>query len=46
MLDVSLYIGCSVEIVEKYCGVGGVVEKVIVFYVEYIKGFVVVEFNV
>jgi adenylosuccinate lyase len=46
MLDASLYIGRSVEIVEKYCGAGGAVEKAIAPYAEYIKGSAVAELNV
>jgi len=34
MLKAELYIGRSVEIVEKYCGSGGPVEKALVPYLE------------
>ncbi|KKY30838.1 putative adenylosuccinate lyase [Diaporthe ampelina] len=46
MLKAELYIGRSVEIVEKYCGPGGPVEKALVPYAEYIKGSSTAELNV
>ncbi|KAM6477682.1 L-Aspartase-like protein [Trichoderma sp. SZMC 28011] len=38
MLKADLYIGRSAEIVDKYCGPGGVVEKALAPYAAYIKG--------
>lgn len=46
MLKAELYIGRSVEIVEKYCGPGGAVEKALAPYSEYIKGSSTAELNV
>ena len=46
MLQAELYIGRSVEIVEKYCGPGGPVEKALVPYLEYIEGSSTAELNV
>ena len=46
MLKAELYIGRSVEIVEKYCGPGGPVEKALVPYLEYIEGAGTVELEV
>lgn len=46
MLNAELYIGRSVEIVEKYCGPGGPVEKALVPYLQYIKGSRTAELNV
>lgn len=46
MLKAELYIGRSVEIVEKYCGPGGPVEKALVPYLEYIEGTSTAELNV
>ncbi|KAF5021782.1 hypothetical protein F66182_6157 [Fusarium sp. NRRL 66182] len=46
MLEAKLYIGRSVEIVDKYCGTGGPVEKQLAPYGEYIKGSGVAELNV
>lgn len=40
------YIGRSAEIVEKYCGPGGAVEKALAPYAEYIKGSGVAELSV
>ncbi|TGJ83942.1 hypothetical protein E0Z10_g4811 [Xylaria hypoxylon] len=37
MLDPKLYIGRSVDIVEKYCGVGGPVDLKLVPYMKYIR---------
>ncbi|PNY27297.1 Adenylosuccinate lyase, partial [Tolypocladium capitatum] len=46
MLKAELYIGRSVEIVEKYCGPGGPVEKALAPYMTYIKGSSTAELNV
>lgn len=46
MLKAELYIGRSVEIVEKYCGHGGPIEKALAPYSEYIKGSSTAELNV
>jgi adenylosuccinate lyase len=37
MLDPSLYIGRSVEIVNRYCGTGGVLEKKLAAYQSHIQ---------
>lgn len=46
MLDAKLYTGRSAEIVERYCGPGGAVEKALKPYAEYIKGATTAELNV
>ncbi|KAI9150114.1 Adenylosuccinate lyase [Paramyrothecium foliicola] len=46
MLDATLYTGRSAEIVEKYCGPGGAVEKALAPYKEYIEGSSTAELNV
>ena len=46
MLKAELYIGRSVEIVEKYCGPGGPVEKALLPHLEYIEGSGTAELNV
>ncbi|KAI1484971.1 adenylosuccinate lyase [Biscogniauxia mediterranea] len=46
MLKAELYIGRSVEIVEKYCGPGGPVKKALAPYSEYIENSSTVELNV
>jgi adenylosuccinate lyase len=46
MLKAELYIGRSVEIVEKFCGPGGPVEKALVPYLEYIEGSSTAELNI
>ncbi|KND93900.1 Adenylosuccinate lyase [Tolypocladium ophioglossoides CBS 100239] len=46
MLKAELYIGRSVEIVDKYCGPRGPVEKALAPYMAYIKGSSTAELNV
>ena len=46
MLKAELYIGRSVEIVEKYCGLGSPVEKTLAPYSGYIKASSTAELNV
>lgn len=46
MLKADLYIGRSVEIVERYCGAGGPVETKLAPYAEYIKGSDMAELHV
>lgn len=46
MLKAELYIGRSVEIVDKYCGPGGPVERALAPYMTYIKGSSTAELNV
>ena len=46
MLKADLYIGRSVEIVEKYCGPGGPIEKALHPYLEYIEGSTTAELSV
>jgi adenylosuccinate lyase len=46
MLKADLYIGRSVEIVDKYCGPGGPVEKALAPYMEYIKSATTAELKV
>ncbi|OAA63841.1 Adenylosuccinate lyase [Cordyceps fumosorosea ARSEF 2679] len=46
MLKAELYTGRSAEIVDKYCGPGGPVEKALAPYREYIKGAATTELNV
>ena len=46
MLDAKLYTGRSAEIVEKFCGKGGVVEKALQPYSEYISKAGVAELSV
>jgi len=46
MLKPELYIGRSPEIVERYCGPGGPVEKKLAGYMDYIKGSTTAELNV
>ncbi|KAK1963939.1 Adenylosuccinate lyase [Colletotrichum sublineola] len=46
MLNAELYIGRSVEIVERYCGPGGEVEKKLAPYMEHIKGASTAQLNV
>ena len=46
MLKAELYIGRSPEIVEKYCGKGGPVEKALAPYMEYILSTATAELSV
>lgn len=46
MLQPELYIGRSIEIVDKYCGPGGVVEKALAPYQEYISKSTTAQLNV
>lgn len=46
MLKAELYTGRSAEIVDKYCGPGGPVEKALAPYMSYIKGTSAAELNV
>ncbi|KAM3499114.1 hypothetical protein MY10362_007601 [Beauveria mimosiformis] len=46
MLKAELYTGRSAEIVDKYCGPGGSVEKALAPYREYIKGAATTELSV
>ncbi|KAL6852603.1 hypothetical protein ACO1O0_007150 [Amphichorda felina] len=46
MMQPELYIGRSVQIVEKYCGPGGAVEKALAPYQKYIAGSVTTQLNV
>ncbi|KAJ3495904.1 hypothetical protein NLG97_g3051 [Lecanicillium saksenae] len=46
MLKAELYTGRSAEIVDKYCGSGGPVDKALAPYREYIKGAATTELNV
>lgn len=46
MLRAELYTGRSSDIVDKYCGPGGAVEKALAPYAEYIKGAATAELNV
>ncbi|KAJ6788233.1 hypothetical protein PWT90_04377 [Aphanocladium album] len=46
MLKAELYTGRSAEIVDKYCGPGGPVDKALAPYREYIKGAATTELNV
>lgn len=46
MMEPKLYIGRSVEIVEKYCGAGGPVEKALAPYQQYITTTAAAQLNV
>ncbi|KAG5971763.1 hypothetical protein E4U55_001092 [Claviceps digitariae] len=46
MLQPELYIGRSIEIVDKYCGAGGVVEKALAPYQQYISKSTTAQLNV
>ncbi|GAO13506.1 hypothetical protein UVI_02016170 [Ustilaginoidea virens] len=46
MLQPELYIGRSVEIVDKYCGAGGVVEKALAPYQQYVLESTTAQLNV
>ncbi|KAK2608728.1 hypothetical protein QQS21_002717 [Conoideocrella luteorostrata] len=46
MLQPELYVGRSVEIVDKYCGAGGVVEKALAPYQQYILKSTTAQLNV
>ncbi|KAF1733533.1 Adenylosuccinate lyase [Beauveria bassiana] len=46
MLKAELYTGRSAEIVDKYCGPGGAVDKALAPYREYIKGAATTELSV
>ncbi|KAF4977619.1 hypothetical protein FZEAL_5880 [Fusarium zealandicum] len=46
MLKAELYTGRSAEIVDKYCGPGGAIEKALAPYADYIKGATTAELNV
>lgn len=46
MLKAELYTGRSSEIVERYCGAGGPVEKALAPYADYIKGTTTAQLNV
>lgn len=46
MLKADLYIGRSVEIVDKYCGPGGPVERALAPYMQYIKSSTTAELKV
>ena len=46
MLKAELYTGRSADIVDKYCGPGGPVEKALAPYQEYIKGAETAQLNV
>lgn len=46
MLDPKLFIGRSAEIVERYCGQGGVVEQKLAKYMDYIKSSATAELSV
>ncbi|KAF3013244.1 hypothetical protein G7054_g13647 [Neopestalotiopsis clavispora] len=46
MLDPSLYIGRSVQIVERFCSEGGVLEKKLAPYQSFIKGTATAQLNV
>lgn len=46
MLKAELYTGRSAEIVDKYCGPGGPVDKALAPYREYIKGAATTELSV
>ncbi|KAK3196013.1 hypothetical protein K4F52_000881 [Lecanicillium sp. MT-2017a] len=46
MLQPELYIGRSVEIVDKYCGAGGVIEKALAPYQQYISKSTTAQLNV
>lgn len=46
MLKPELYIGRSVDIVDRYCGPNGPVEKALAPYKQYIAGSATAELNV
>jgi adenylosuccinate lyase len=46
MLKAELYTGRSSQIVDKYCGPGGPVEKALAPYADYVKGATTAELNV
>ena len=46
MLDPKLFIGRSVEIVEKYCGKSGLVREKLVPYMDYITQTSTVQLNI
>ena len=46
MLKAELYTGRSSQIVEKYCGSGGPVEKALAPYADYIRGAATAQLNV
>ena len=46
MLDPSLYIGRSVEIVDRFCGKGGVLEKKLQHYQSHIQNATTTQLNV
>ncbi|KAI5923882.1 L-Aspartase-like protein [Camillea tinctor] len=46
MMQPKLYVGRSVQIVEKYCGAGGPVEKALAPYQQYIAGSATAQLNV
>lgn len=46
MMQPELYIGRSIQIVEKYCGPGGAVEKALAPYQQYIAGSATAQLSV
>jgi adenylosuccinate lyase len=46
MMEPKLYVGRSVQIVEKYCGAGGPVEKALAPYQQYITTTASAQLNV
>ncbi|KAM0520805.1 hypothetical protein ACHAPE_003206 [Trichoderma viride] len=46
MMKPELYVGRSVEIVERYCGAGGPVEKLLAPYKEYLAQSTTAQLNV
>jgi adenylosuccinate lyase len=46
MMKPELYIGRSVEIVERYCGAGGPVEKALALYEQYLAQSTTAQLNV
>ncbi|KAH6895883.1 L-Aspartase-like protein [Thelonectria olida] len=46
MMQPELYVGRSVQLVDKYCGAGGAVEKALAPYQQYIAGSATAQLNV
>ena len=46
MLNAELYTGRSSQIVDKYCGPGGPVEKALAPYADYVRGATTAQLNV
>jgi adenylosuccinate lyase len=46
MMKPELYVGRSIEIVERYCGAGGPVEKALAPYAQYLAHSTTAQLNV